>query len=114
MAKKALITGVTGQDGSYLAELLLSKGYEVHGLLRRYQYIRARSKLYHPESFAAFYSVSLLLPTNYPARQDTRRAGSTPAPTTADPERTRRPSSLWRRAPNTLGMPDMACGLPAA
>ena len=35
MAKKALITGVTGQDGSYLAELLLSKGYEVHGLIRR-------------------------------------------------------------------------------
>jgi GDPmannose 4,6-dehydratase len=33
--KKALITGITGQDGSYLAELLLSKGYEVHGLLRR-------------------------------------------------------------------------------
>ena len=35
MAKKALITGVTGQDGSYLAELLLSKGYEVHGIIRR-------------------------------------------------------------------------------
>ena len=33
--KKALITGVTGQDGSYLVELLLSKGYEVHGLVRR-------------------------------------------------------------------------------
>ena len=33
--KKALITGITGQDGSYLAELLLSKGYEVHGILRR-------------------------------------------------------------------------------
>ena len=35
MAKTALITGVTGQDGSYLAELLLEKGYEVHGLIRR-------------------------------------------------------------------------------
>lgn len=35
MTKKALITGVTGQDGSYLAELLLEKGYEVHGLKRR-------------------------------------------------------------------------------
>lgn len=34
-AKRALITGVTGQDGSYLAELLLSKGYEVHGIIRR-------------------------------------------------------------------------------
>jgi GDPmannose 4,6-dehydratase len=33
--KKALITGITGQDGSYLAELLLSKGYEVHGIIRR-------------------------------------------------------------------------------
>src|SRR5256886_14614517 len=32
---KALITGITGQDGSYLAELLLAKGYEVHGLIRR-------------------------------------------------------------------------------
>ena len=35
VAKRALITGITGQDGSYLAELLLSKGYEVHGLVRR-------------------------------------------------------------------------------
>src|SRR5687768_13381738 len=33
--KKALITGITGQDGSYLAELLLEKGYEVHGIVRR-------------------------------------------------------------------------------
>jgi GDPmannose 4,6-dehydratase len=35
MARKALITGITGQDGSYLAELLLSKDYEVHGIIRR-------------------------------------------------------------------------------
>src|SRR5882672_10490910 len=35
MAKRALITGITGQDGSYLAELLLEKGYEVHGMVRR-------------------------------------------------------------------------------
>ena len=35
MTKKALITGITGQDGSYLAEFLLEKGYEVHGLIRR-------------------------------------------------------------------------------
>ncbi len=35
MAKKALITGITGQDGSYLTEFLLSKGYEVHGIVRR-------------------------------------------------------------------------------
>jgi hypothetical protein len=35
MTKKALITGITGQDGSYLTEFLLSKGYEVHGVIRR-------------------------------------------------------------------------------
>jgi GDPmannose 4,6-dehydratase len=35
MSRKALISGITGQDGSYLAELLLSKGYEVHGIIRR-------------------------------------------------------------------------------
>jgi len=35
MAKRALITGITGQDGSYLTEFLLAKGYEVHGMLRR-------------------------------------------------------------------------------
>ena len=35
MAKVALITGITGQDGSYLAELLLAKGYTVHGIIRR-------------------------------------------------------------------------------
>lgn len=35
MHKKALITGITGQDGGYLAELLLGQGYEVHGLVRR-------------------------------------------------------------------------------
>ena len=35
MSKKALVTGITGQDGSYLAELLLEKGYEVHGIIRR-------------------------------------------------------------------------------
>jgi GDPmannose 4,6-dehydratase len=33
--KRAIITGITGQDGSYLAELLLDKGYEVHGIIRR-------------------------------------------------------------------------------
>ena len=36
MRKVALITGITGQDGSYLAEFLLDKGYEVHGLIRRH------------------------------------------------------------------------------
>ena len=35
MQKKALITGITGQDGSYLSRLLIEKGYEVHGTVRR-------------------------------------------------------------------------------
>jgi len=47
--KKALITGITGQDGSYLAELLLSKGYEVHGIIRRASTFNTRriDHLYH-------------------------------------------------------------------
>ncbi len=47
--KKALITGITGQDGSYLAELLLSKGYEVHGLIRRASTFNTRriEHIYH-------------------------------------------------------------------
>src|SRR5205823_1912185 len=40
--KRAFITGISGQDGSYLAELLLGKGYEVHGLLRRSSSINTR------------------------------------------------------------------------
>lgn len=35
MGKKVLISGITGQDGSFLAELFIEKGYEVHGILRR-------------------------------------------------------------------------------
>jgi len=50
MAKKALITGITGQDGSYLAELLLEKGYEVHGLVRRSSSIN-RSRIDHLQEF---------------------------------------------------------------
>ncbi|GAB3855515.1 GDP-mannose 4,6-dehydratase [Nocardioides maradonensis] len=46
VTKSALITGVTGQDGSYLAELLLSKGYEVHGLVRRSSTLN-RSRIDH-------------------------------------------------------------------
>jgi GDPmannose 4,6-dehydratase len=47
--KKALITGITGQDGSYLTELLLSKGYEVHGLIRRASTFNTRriDHIYH-------------------------------------------------------------------
>ena len=39
--KRALLTGITGQDGSYLAEFLLEKGYEVHGIKRRASSMRA-------------------------------------------------------------------------
>ncbi|MCA9086803.1 MAG: GDP-mannose 4,6-dehydratase, partial [Planctomycetaceae bacterium] len=44
--KTALITGITGQDGSYLTELLLEKGYQVHGLVRRSSTLE-RSRLQH-------------------------------------------------------------------
>jgi len=69
--KRALITGITGQDGSYLAELLLSKGYEVHGIVRRValedpqnrlnrlQTVRDRLKLHAAslESYASLHQV---------------------------------------------------------
>ena len=45
--KKALITGITGQDGSYLAELLLSKGYEVHGIIRRHSTVTNTVRIDH-------------------------------------------------------------------
>lgn len=57
MSKKALITGVTGQDGSYLAELLLEKGYEVHGMVRRSS-VEKRERIDHLEgnpNFAVHY-----------------------------------------------------------
>ena len=50
MAKNvALITGVTGQDGSYLSEFLLSKGYEVHGIIRRSS-VDYRERIAHLEN----------------------------------------------------------------
>src|SRR3989338_5549147 len=66
--KKALITGITGQDGSYLAELLLSKGYEVHGIVRRVAMEDPEHRLWrihnfmkdlklHPASLESFPSV---------------------------------------------------------
>lgn len=48
--KKALITGITGQDGSYLAELLLDKGYEVHGIVRRSSSVQ-RTRIDHLRAF---------------------------------------------------------------
>lgn len=52
--KKALITGVTGQDGSYLAEFLLEKGYEVHGMIRRSS-VDYRERIAHLEGIANFH-----------------------------------------------------------
>lgn len=52
--KKALITGITGQDGSYLAELLLSKEYEVHGLMRRTSTFN-RHRIHHVENIVTHY-----------------------------------------------------------
>lgn len=54
MGKTALITGVTGQDGSYLAEFLLEKGYEVHGLIRRSS-VDYRERIAHLEGEAGFH-----------------------------------------------------------
>ena len=52
--KKALITGVTGQDGSYLAEFLLEKGYDVHGMIRRSS-VDYRERIAHLEGRAGFH-----------------------------------------------------------
>lgn len=57
---KALITGITGQDGSYLSELLISKGYEVHGLVRRTSSLD-RSRLDHLYSNPDVYNKKLFL-----------------------------------------------------
>lgn len=54
MAKTALITGVTGQDGSYLSEFLLKKGYEVHGIIRRSS-VDYRERIAHLESNPHFH-----------------------------------------------------------
>ena len=50
--KKALITGITGQDGSYLAEFLLSKGYEVHGIVRRVAFEDPEHRLWRIKNIA--------------------------------------------------------------
>ena len=75
MKKKALITGITGQDGSYLAELLISKGYVVHGLIRRSSLIKTdridhlfNNKLLHlhygdmPDDLSIFRIISMIRP----------------------------------------------------
>ncbi|MBC8039355.1 MAG: GDP-mannose 4,6-dehydratase [Opitutaceae bacterium] len=58
--KKALITGITGQDGSYLAELLLEKGYEVHGIVRRTSSME-RTRLVHLSRYKEADPASLIL-----------------------------------------------------
>src|SRR5436189_2954987 len=58
--KKALITGITGQDGSYLTELLLGKGYAVHGVVRRTSNL-ARSRIEHLRRDDAIYGKQLFL-----------------------------------------------------
>ena len=60
VSRKALITGITGQDGSYLTELLLDKGYEVHGLVRRSSTLE-RSRLNHLYSDPGVYNQRLFL-----------------------------------------------------
>lgn len=72
MAKRALITGITGQDGSYLAEFLLEKGYEVHGLVRRVAFEAPEHRLQrighlvdkvtlHPGSLESYASIFALV-----------------------------------------------------
>ena len=51
MKKIALITGITGQDGSFLAEFLIEKGYEVHGILRLFQIRQLLSNLMNHHFF---------------------------------------------------------------
>ncbi len=60
MKKIALITGITGQDGSYLAELLIEKGYEVHGIVRRHSTINT-SRIDHLFEDPAIGNISLFL-----------------------------------------------------
>ena len=54
MKKKALITGITGQDGSFLSEFLLDKGYEVHGIIRRSS-VDQRERIQHLEGKSDFH-----------------------------------------------------------
>src|SRR5438105_13023626 len=57
---RALITGITGQDGSYLTELLLAKGYAVHGVVRRTSNLR-RSRIEHLRADESIYGSRLFL-----------------------------------------------------
>ncbi len=59
--KKALITGISGQDGSYLAELLVEKGYEVHGIIRRHSTIAGTQRIDHLINNPDIYGIKLHL-----------------------------------------------------
>ena len=68
-AQRALITGVTGQDGSYLTEMLLDKGYEIHGIVRRSSTLQ-RSRLNQMYADPETYEKRLFLHTQtWPTRQ---------------------------------------------
>lgn len=61
-SKKAIITGITGQDGSYLTELLLNKGYEVHGVIRRSSNFNThRLEHVYEGPFSSFISSKILI-----------------------------------------------------
>ena len=57
--RRALVTGITGQDGSYLAELLLSKGYEVHGMIRRTSSDAVRERIDHLQGQVVLHDADL-------------------------------------------------------
>ena len=84
--KRALITGITGQDGSYLAELLLSKGYEVHGLIRRASTFNTRAHRPHlpgsarpePPALPALRGPHRRLAPRHAAQRDPARRGLQP------------------------------------
>jgi len=69
--KVALITGVTGQDGSYLSEFLIEKGYDVHGIIRRSS-VDYRERIAHLEGHPQFH-----LPRSVPTRSTTSRPRAT-------------------------------------
>ena len=62
MSKTALITGITGQDGAYLAELLLAKGYTVHGVKRRSSSFNS-ARIDHLYGCSCTMAISLIRPT---------------------------------------------------
>ena len=87
MGKRALITGITGQDGSFLSEFLLEKGYEVHGIIRRSS-VDFRERIAHLEGRPGFHlhyadlgdSMSIVKVVGYTGtiEWDTSRPNGTP------------------------------------